>query len=541
MHSDIRSVFITEKRVNFIFLIFILVLLFFSEFSYSTTIEDICPNGFRNDTTEYTNQYSDSCEANTGVSGGFKIAGNWKVYDDVGHRGCFVTKVAIDDCAADEDDTADNEGCYPIDYPDGVCPTQECTTSTGITFNLAAGKSCSDYSEVDNNSQSGDEATENCEGSPNCIINDGGANGGSTDGPDGSGDGGGGDGDSGGGDETGGDPSESDCVTGVEDDPSTLQLNECTGETSGSGLDPDPDPETDPPTSEGCADYSACRAKGISDTSCDDGNRDYFLFQFISAGDFVAECEACGGPNSLSFSQCQDGACDYGFNSITNKCWTIDCPHGDCIDPDAPDSQAEAPPENSDNTQERLSEVITAINAVKNAIANNETPEKVDQLRIEVSQKITTQTAELSEVSDSNTAELVESLKKIELKISEDGDYTDLLTEVKKNTKDVSCALNPNGSGCSSKFIINDPDVAELSTVIVEGITDSGIYTALSEFKDISINVTSDCPSTFRFQLSFIGTYTIDVCAIFQPIVPLIRALFIAFWGLVSFRALTDA
>ena len=239
---------------------------------------------------------------------------------------------------------------------------------------------------------------------------------------------------------------------------------------------------------------------------------------------------------------------------------TIACPHGDCIDPDDVDSFDPLQlPTNQDNSDERLSEVITAINAVRDSIDNNETPQKIEELKAELLNELqSNKTALVNQLeenkasnnanADSNTELLLAKLQQIGDNTGGDGgggsgsdkDYSDVLNALLENSDEVLCQLNSKRAECITEgtTTVNTNQAADN---IMNGIQGSGIYTALSEFKDININVTSACPSSFRFQLHFLGTYTIDVCAVFEPVVPLIRALFIAFWGLVSFRALTDA
>ena len=327
--------------------------------------------------------------------------------------------------------------------------------------------------------------------------------------------------------------------------------------------DPIPDPDPDPDGGGGggsvpnCDSYSSCRDIALEELNCKENDRDHFIYQYIGPDDYAAECETCDGPDYLLYDECQNGACDFGYNAQNNRCWTVACPHGDCIDPDADGAFDPDPlPTNQDNTDERLSEIITAINSVQDSIENNETPEKIEELKAGLLSELdSNKTAIVNQLeenksshntnNDANTDRLISTLDQIEANtrdgnVVSDKDYTDLLNSLLKNSEDALCELNPRRAGCDIMSEV-EVDAQSAANGIMSGLKNSGIYSSLSEFKDVSINVTAACPSSFRFQLSFIGTYTLDVCAVFEPVVPLLRGLFIAFWGLVSFRALTDA
>ena len=333
--------------------------------------------------------------------------------------------------------------------------------------------------------------------------------------------------------------------------------------------DPDPDPDPDPDNGGGdsggggdssggggstptCDTYSSCRDIALDELSCKENDRDRFIYQYIGPDDYAAECETCDGPEYLLYAECQSGACQYGYDSQNNRCWSISCPHGDCLDPEGDGAFDPDPlPTNQDNSDERLSEIITAINSVRDSIEANEAPQKIEALSQDLTNKLETNKQaivdQLENNQDSNTSDnqsIIELLESISLDVDSNNgtakDYTDLLNRLLDNSDDLLCQINPKRAGCDS-FEQIQVDHISPSHRIIDGIENSGIYSALSDFNNISINVTSACPSSFRFQITFMGTYYVDVCSVFDPIVPLIRALFIGFWGLVSFRALTDA
>jgi hypothetical protein len=339
--------------------------------------------------------------------------------------------------------------------------------------------------------------------------------------------------------------------------------------------DPIPDPEPDPDGGSGgggngggsgggggsvpvCDTYSECRLAALQNLNCKENDRDRFIYQYIGPDDYAADCETCDGPEYLLYAECQSGACQFGYDSQNNRCWTVSCPHGDCSDPSGDGAFDPNPlPTNQDNNDERLSEIITAINSVRDSIEDNETPQKIEELKTDLVNKLESSKTETitqlkdnktsnNDNSDSNTERLLAKLTQIENNTQDLGapdsndDYTSLLDDLNSTSKEILCEINPWLSGCQGYDVAAVTPQAAADAILL-GIENSGIYSALNEFKTISINVTSTCPSSFRFQLSFIGTYTLDVCSIFEPVVPLTRALFIGFWGLVSFRALTDA
>jgi len=203
------SVFFNQVLlVKYVFL-FLIPLLFFSELSHSAGIGESCKYGYRNplDIRWQTGNTS-WCES---AIASLNTLDDGYVYGAVctdlgdGRSAMEGKKVLKEDCASRADDTEDKDGCYSSDMPNGVCPTKECTASNGTVFNLAIGKNCSDY----------DVSSTDPDGVPcnNCIVHDGGADGGSSDGNGGGETGGGetGGGETGGGEtgggETGGDGS----------------------------------------------------------------------------------------------------------------------------------------------------------------------------------------------------------------------------------------------------------------------------------------------------------------------------------------------
>jgi len=349
------------------------------------------------------------------------------------------------------------------------------------------------------------------------------------------------------------------CTTPLPDpdpdpDPDTGGGGDPDPDTGGGGGGGDPDPDPDTGTTPTCASYSDCRAAALEASNYKEDDRDHFIYQYIGPDDYAAECDTCEGPNYLAYSECQDNACTFGYDAVSNRCYTLSCPFGDCADPNGDGSLDPIPlPTNPDNSDERLSEVIDAVNSVRDSIENNETPEKIEELKEELTNTLeSNKDAIIEQLAENNTSNnsdnegLLKKLEEIEENTRNSGepsdgkDYTQVLNDLLENSDDALCELDPARAGCDP-IEETTVDTHAAADALMDGLQESGIYSALAEFKDISITVSSACPASFRFQLTFIGTYTLDVCSVFEPIVPLLRALFIAFWGLVSFRALTDA
>lgn len=522
MHSDLRSIFIIAKRIQLVFVF--LFLIFLANYSFAAngsptpdclgghwaevngvscpTVFSDCPDSL----------YSHLDLEYTTISGSTFPAPTYLKRLNSSSYGIFVTEVCLSEGQErpDDDNDKDGDGCPDNQFwPNGsgqCTDANDCVIGTSLSAGSCSPDDCSAGHYFNNSSQS-------CSPIPcpdgqsrvgaSCVISD----------PDP-------DPDNGGGDSGGG------------------------GDSSGGG--------GSAPT---CDTYSTCRDIALTELSCKEDDRDRFIYQYIGPDDYAAECETCDGPDYLLYAECQADACQYGYDSQNNRCWSISCPHGDCLDPEGDGAFDPDPlPTNQDNSNERLSEIITAINSVRDSIETNETPQKIEELKTELVSKLESTKSDTvtqlkenktsnNDNADSNTDRLLEKLTQIEANTqgsASSPDYTSLLNDLNATSDQILCELNPHLAGCEgfTTTVINTDPAAD---ALLEGVQNSGIYSALSEFKNIAINVTSACPSSFRFQLSFIGTYTLDVCAIFDPIVPLIRALFIGFWGLVSFRALTDA
>jgi hypothetical protein len=521
MHSDFRSIFIIAKRINIIVFLILIIALLYSQNSHSLSAAD-CPGGYsagsiRTSTLSNFSYYTSinvscddvsSCGVNKSylatISVGFTSSGN------ASETVITCPEVCLATCDDEIPDDEDNDHCPEPEFflsPDGSC-TDADNCDMGTSLNSLTGSCESDDCPTGQYVN----ASGQCNDIP-CpegqVLNLG------------------------------------ICTTPLPDDDDDDSGDDDSGDDGSSGGG------TDDAT---CNDYSECRSLALDASACKENDRDYFVFQYIGPDDYAAECDTCEGPNYLAYSECQDGACTFGYDSVSNSCYTLDCPFGDCADPTGDGALETDPlPTNPDNTDERLSEVITAINSVRDSIEADETPEKIEELKQDLVTTLDSNSDavidQLVENQDSNTSDnesIIELLQEINLNVDSDSesgtgkDYTDLLNQLLDNSDDLLCQINPKRAGCDV-LTETTVDIISPSERIIDGIENSGIYSALSEFQDISINVTSTCPSSFRFQLTFMGTYYVDVCSVFDPIVPLIRALFIGFWGLVSFRALTDA
>ena len=392
---------------------FLFILFLYAHNTYAQTLSDKCPDGYRNEAiyTTLTVYNLDDCippdNSNDTVYGVNPIFS--PQYEGAPDRWfCDIEYVHADDCAQPEDDTNDDGGCYPSDYPDGVCPTKECTTSTGKTFNLAQHKSCSDYSE--------DQTGESCNQSGDiygvnkpCITNDGGSGGGSTDGDTYTG----GDG-SGGGDGTGGGDGSS--ISEREQD--EQQCASIGQKDFGSGCEPIPDncgyifgkydcANPEPPS--GCGTIQAPGELPITDCfeqkdgcgwfgpegqeqygcydapdgQCDGG---YIINGVCNKSGETTQCPAGYTNNNGTCENYQGCPIGTTMSSLTNSCEPDDCPDGkymhvgQCIDiPPPPTTDGpgtDGPGTDGPGTDVDLSSVnsrLDAINqSVKTADQNNQ-------------------------------------------------------------------------------------------------------------------------------------------------------------------------
>lgn len=399
------------------FRLFLLFIIFIFEAQYTHAVygspSDACPFGFRSSNESYINTSVTICQ-NKGNAAPSSLSPTINVYF-VTDLGCKLTTIPKNDCAIDDDDSSDDDGCYPADYPDGVCPTQECTTSTGKTFNLATSKSCSDYSEDPSGESCSGSVDSSGDGQP-CIVNDGGSAGGSTDGDTYTGDGGsdgGGSGDGGGGDSDGGgdgsslsdrEQNEQQCSIGHIDLGSGCQpIPDNCGYINGSYQCANPEPPSGCGTIEapgqlpvtdcfeeqdGCgwfgtgvdAQYGCYDAP---DGECEGG---YIINGVCNSSDTQTQCPSGYVNNNGTCENYQGCPIGSTMSSLTNSCEPDDCPDGkyrhvgQCIDiPPPPTTDVpgtDGPGTDGPATDVDLSSVnsrLDAINqSVKTADQNNQ-------------------------------------------------------------------------------------------------------------------------------------------------------------------------
>jgi len=288
----------------------------------------------------------------------------------------------------------------------------------------------------------------------------------------------------------------------------------------------------------GCQSYTECRDEAEEALSCLHNDRDEFRFFYNGPGDFTSQCHQCAGPNYLNYSECQDATCPYGYNDAKGECWSDACPNGNCADPDGDDSST--PPQNPDSTDQRFDELLASEELTRDAIDG--VKDEVAGMRSDINDALN----DLNTTTQNGASGIESAIDNMNSdtrgRLDNLGDKLNGIrgegTETNERLGRLECTVNPQAQGCIGYVPTDGIDAGE---GLVTGLQGTGIYGQLERFKDVNISVSSSCPPSFQFNLHFLADYTVDVCSVFSPVIPLIRSLFIAFWGLVAFRTLGDA
>ena len=297
-------------------------------------------------------------------------------------------------------------------------------------------------------------------------------------------------------------------------------------------------------------------------------DRDFLTFFYESPQSFTAECSSCSGPSALNYAECESTYCPYGYDSESGKCWSVDCPYGDCVDPDAEESKEE-PPEPDDEEEENNDKIEALLGDIIRELQDPDITREDIQLQ---TTELKTALTNLSNDNKSSSDEVVAAVKAVEAAVKaidgnvdvevpefDDGDLIDAINNVKETSISNRCAQtgkvyvappSPEGTGScqdpAPSFEYSDLDKETISG-LPDAIKETSIGQSVASITEYQIQVSSVCGGAFVYSLPTSDLplinqdMSINLCTYLDPITPFLRIIALMFWTILALRIILDA